>query len=57
MKSTKTAFDEGEIYKDFQIIYKRYIRRNKKTLGQFFIKETEDIVNQLCDDFEKTLKY
>mgnify|MGYP003639872344 CR=1 FL=1 len=56
MKSTKTAFDEEEIYKDFQIIYKRYIRRNKKTLGQFFIKETEDIVNQLCDDFEKTLK-
>ncbi|WP_045371294.1 DEAD/DEAH box helicase family protein [Jejuia pallidilutea] len=55
MKSTKTAFDEEEIYKDFQIIYKRYIRRNKKTLGQFFIKETEDIVNQLCDDFEKTV--
>lgn len=55
MKSTKTAFDEEEIYKDFQIIYKRYIRRNKKSLGQFFIKETEDIVNQLCDDFEKTI--
>lgn len=55
MKSTKTAFDEEEIYKDFQIIYKRYIRRNKKTLGQFFIKETEDIVNQLCDDFELTI--
>ncbi|SFD35057.1 DEAD/DEAH box helicase family protein [Algibacter pectinivorans] len=56
MKSTKTAFDEDEIYKDFEIIYKKYIRRNRKTLGQFFIKETEDIVNQLCDDFEKTVK-
>ena len=55
MKSTKTAFDEDEIYKDFGIIYKKYIRRNRKTLGQFFIKETEDIVNQLCDDFEKTI--
>ncbi|GAL63762.1 type I restriction-modification system restriction subunit R [Algibacter lectus] len=55
MKSTKTAFDEDEIYKDFEIIYKKYIRRNRKTLGQFFIKETEDIVNQLCDDFEKTI--
>ena len=55
MKSTKTAFDEDEIYKDFEIIYKKYIRRNRKTLGQFFIKETEDIINQLCDDFEKTL--
>ena len=56
MKSTKTAFDEDEIYKDFEIIYKKYIRRNRKTLGLFFIKETEDIVNQLCDDFERTLK-
>ena len=56
MKSTKTAFDEDEIYKDFEIIYKKYIRRNRKVLGQFFIKETEDIVNQLCDDFEKTIK-
>lgn len=55
MKSTKTVFDEDEIYKDFEIIYKKYIRRNRKTLGQFFIKETEDIVNQLCDDFEKTV--
>ena len=55
MKSTKTVFDEDEIYKDFEIIYKKYIRRNRKTLGQFFIKETEDIVNQLCDDFEKTI--
>ena len=53
IKSTKTAFDEDEIYKDFEIIYKKYIRRNRKTLGQFFIKETEDIVSQLCDDFEK----
>lgn len=56
MKSTKTAFDEDEIYKDFEIIFKKYIRRNRKILGQFFIKETEDIVNQLCDDFERTLK-
>ncbi|WP_042500867.1 DEAD/DEAH box helicase family protein [Algibacter lectus] len=55
IKSTKTAFDEDEIYKDFEIIYKKYIRRNRKTLGLFFIKETEDIVNQLCDDFEKTI--
>jgi type I restriction enzyme R subunit len=35
--------------------YKKLIIRNRKTLGQFFIKETEDIVNQLCDDFEKTV--
>lgn len=39
MKSTKTAFDEEEIYKDFQIIYKRYIRRNKKTLANSLLRK------------------
>jgi type I restriction enzyme R subunit len=56
MKSTSTVFDEEEIYQDFEIIYKKYIRRNRKKLGEFFIKETKDIVNQLCDDFEKKIK-
>lgn len=56
MKSTKTAFDEEEILRDFEIIYKKYVRRNRKSLGAFFINETQDIVNQLCFDFEKTIK-
>ncbi len=55
MKSEKTVFDEDEIYNDFHILYKKYIRRNRKKLGEFFIKETKGIVNQLCDDFEKKL--
>ncbi len=55
MKSNKATFDDEEIYRDFEIIYKKYIRRNRKILGDFFIKETEEIVNQLCDDFEKTI--
>ncbi len=55
MKNSSGTFDEEEIYSDFKKIYNKYIRRNKKSLGQFFIRETEDIVNQLCDDFEKTV--
>ena len=55
MKDEGSVFDEEEIYNDFAKIYRKYIRRNRKTLGQFFIKETEDIVNQLCDDFEKMI--
>ncbi len=49
-----SAFDTEEIYEDFAKIYRKFIRRNKD-LGEFFIKETEDIIHQLCDDFEKTL--
>ncbi|MDB0602194.1 DEAD/DEAH box helicase family protein [Tenacibaculum maritimum] len=56
MKDEGSVFDEEEIYSDFAKIYRKYIRRNRKTLGQFFVKETEDIVNQLCDDFEKNIK-
>lgn len=55
IKDEGSVFDDEEIYSDFAKIYRKYIRRNRKTLGQFFIKETTDIVNQLCDDFEKYL--
>jgi type I restriction enzyme R subunit len=55
IKDEGSVFDEEEIYNDFAKIYRKYIRRNKKVLGQFFIRETVDIVNQLCDDFEKTV--
>ena len=39
----------------FAKIYRKFIRRNTKDLGEFFIEETKDIINQLCDDFENTL--
>ena len=56
MKDDGAVFDSEEIYADFAKIYRKYIRRNRKVLGSFFIKETQDIVNQLSDDFEKTIK-
>lgn len=49
-----TAFTSEEVYDDFAKIYRKFVRRNKE-LGDFFIKETQDIINQLCDDFERTL--
>ena len=48
--------DENSTFDDFEKIHKKFIWRNRKTLGELFIKETKDIINQLCDDFEKTLK-
>ncbi|MCX8472704.1 MAG: hypothetical protein ORN85_03550, partial [Sediminibacterium sp.] len=48
------AFSQDEIYIDFSKIYRKYIIVNKD-LGEFFKRETKDILTQLCDDFEKTL--
>lgn len=51
-----TAFDSEEIYNDFNKLYNKFIRRNSE-IGEFFIRETKHILNQLCDDFENdTLK-
>lgn len=55
MKDDGLAFNSDGIYNDFAVIYRKFIRRNKD-LGEFFRRETEDIVNQLCDDFERSLK-
>lgn len=55
MKDEHSTFDNEEIYDDFEKIYRKFIRRNRKSLGEFFIKETKDMINQLCDDFEKNI--
>ena len=55
MNSDGNAFNEDEIYSDFTILYRKFVRRNRKDLGEFFISETRDIVHKLCDDFEKSI--
>ena len=55
MQADGLVFDSDEIYDDFAMIYRKFIRRHKD-LGEFFLKESSDIVNQICDDFERTLK-
>jgi len=56
-KMKSVQFGEDEIYSDFRKIYNSFIRRKKKEVGEFFIKETKDIVDKLCDDFEESLRY
>lgn len=51
----KSGFDENEIYLDFEKLYKKFIRRKRNELGEVFISETKDLIEKLCDDFEKHL--
>lgn len=37
-----SAFDQEEIYNDFAMIYLKSKRRNEKTIGEAFFKETQD---------------
>ncbi|MCF6183987.1 MAG: hypothetical protein L3J56_05060 [Bacteroidales bacterium] len=55
IKDDGSVFSQEEIYNDFSKIYRKYTIRNKD-LGTFFIKETKDILSQLCDDFETSVK-
>ncbi|NPD86374.1 type I restriction endonuclease subunit R [Lentimicrobium sp. L6] len=54
IKDNGQTFDAEEIYDDFAKIYRKFIRRNKD-LGDFFLKETKDSLNQICDDFERLI--
>jgi type I restriction enzyme R subunit len=47
---------EEEIYEIFSRIYRRYKILNQKTVGNYFFKEMEDLVNKLCDDFAETVR-
>ena len=52
----KSHVSEVEIYDEFAIIYRRYKALNRQTVGEYFFKETEDLVDKLCDDFEVTVR-
>lgn len=52
----KSHVSEHEIYDDFAKIYRRYKALHRQTVGDYFFKETEDLVEKLCDDFEITVR-
>jgi len=52
----KSHVSEEEIYNDFAIIYRRYKAFHRQIIGDYFFKETEDLVEKLCDDFERTVE-
>lgn len=52
----KSHVSEDEIYSDFAKIYRRYKALNRQAVGDYFFKETEDLVDKLCDDFEVTVR-
>ncbi len=54
-KINNTHFSQDEIYNDFIKIYKRIVLTKRDELGEFFIKESKDLGNRLCDDFIKLL--
>jgi type I restriction enzyme R subunit len=55
VKINSHKVSESEIYSDFAKLYRRFRALRKKTVGDYFFKETEDLVEKLCDDFEVTV--
>lgn len=47
---------EHEMYDEFAKIYRKYKALNRKKIGDYFFKETQDLVDKLCDDFEVTVR-
>jgi len=52
----RSHVSEFEIQDEFAKIYRRYKALNRKTVGDYFFKETEDLVDKLCDDFEAIIR-
>jgi len=51
----KSHVSEDEIYSDFAKLYRRFKALNRKKIGDYFFKETEDLVDKLCADFEASI--
>ncbi len=55
IKDYGSAFSKDEIYNDINKLNRKHTIINKN-LNDFFIKETKETINQICDDFEKEIK-
>lgn len=51
----KSHVSEDEIYSEFAKLYRRFKALNRKKIGDYFFKETEDLVDKLCADFEASI--
>ena len=56
MVKIKSHVSENEIYDDFAKIYWRHKALHRQSVGDYFFKEMEDLVEKLCDDFEVTVR-
>lgn len=52
----KSHVSENEIYDEFSKIYRRYRALYRPVVGDYFFKETEDLIDKLCDDFELIIR-
>ncbi len=52
----KSHVSENEIYDDFSKVYRKYRALYRTKAGNYFFKETEDLVDKLCDDFEAQVR-
>ena len=52
IKDRSGAHNDERIFEDFTKVYKRYIRRHRNELSEFFKRESAAILRQLLDMFE-----
>jgi len=55
MKSLSSTITEDEIYSDFEKIYNEFVRKNKTSLGEFFVRQSKELTNQLCEEYKAKL--
>ena len=52
-KIANTSISRDEVCSDFRQLYNLFIILKRKDAGEFFIRESKDLVDKLCDEFVK----
>jgi type I restriction enzyme R subunit len=52
-KIANTSISRDEVCRDFGSLYNLFVITKKKDAGEFFIKESKDLIDKLCDEFVK----
>ena len=52
INSSNTTITQNEVLNNFENIFYEFLRKNKESLGEFFIKQSKELTEKLCEDYK-----
>ena len=52
INSNNATITQNEVLSDFEKIFNEFVRKNRSNLGEFFIRQSCDLIEKLCDEYK-----
>ena len=52
INSSNATITQNEVLNDFERIFNEFVRKNRSNLGEFFIRQSGELIEKLCEDYK-----